>query len=122
MNRRFLARIKSQKMARTTMVPQHHPKATPRTKRPTKPLPERIVTNPAREVGTSEPKSPPDSYVRQVPRAHQLIEGASGDVEELRCFIGVEERLGQRADALLVFNPLRHRPIPIRADRSVARC
>jgi hypothetical protein len=42
--------------------------------------------------------------MRQVPRADQLVEGAAGDVKQLRGFIGIKERLGQPSGVSLIFD------------------
>lgn len=52
-----------------------------------------------------------------MPGANQLVEGAARNVKQLRCFIGVKEWLGQPSGVSLIFDLLRHRPIPRPLDR-----
>jgi len=54
-----------------------------------------IKQDPCSKVASCKAKRPSDSYMRQLARAHQLVERTARDLEQQRSVVGVQEGFGE---------------------------
>lgn len=67
-------------------------------------LREAVLIHPARQSLAGEPQRTADSYMREMPRADKLVEGAPRNMEQLCSLIGIEQGLMEHVRKLAFVN------------------